>query len=61
MFTEQELNQFIKIAETDYGVKLSRQQAFDQASNLVTLFETLINQGLDRNRIKANNGIGRQK
>lgn len=46
LLTQEELTQFQQIAQREYGVRLTDTQAYEQATALLTLFETLLKKGL---------------
>lgn len=47
MLLQTEIDEFIKIIQKDYGINLTRDQAVEQATNLVLLFETVLRKKLD--------------
>lgn len=55
--TKQELGRFKEIVRKDYGVALTDEQAFEQATALLNLFDYVIESRLDsrRNRVNMNN------
>jgi flagellin-specific chaperone FliS len=57
LMTKQELDKFKEIVRKDYGVSLSDEQAFEQATALLNLFDYVIESRLDsrRNRVNMNN------
>jgi flagellin-specific chaperone FliS len=57
LMTRQELDKFKEIVRKDYGVSLSDEQAFEQATALLNLFDYVIESRLDsrRNRVNMNN------
>jgi hypothetical protein len=54
--TRAELDEFKEIALKEYGVKLTDEQAFEQATALLLLVDTLIEKSLanKRNRVNIN-------
>lgn len=54
LVTREELDRFKEIARKDYGVKLTDQQAFEQATALLNLFDYLVEKKLDKNRQRVN-------
>lgn len=57
LMTKQELDRFKEIVHKDYGVALTDEQAFEQATALLNLFDYVIESRLDsrRNRVNMNN------
>jgi hypothetical protein len=57
LITREELDEFKEIAFREYGVKLTDEQAFEQATALLLLVDTLIEKSLAnrRNRVNINN------
>jgi len=53
--TREELEQFKKIALDDYGVLLTDDQAYEQASALVAFFEAVMNDLMEEKRRTINN------
>lgn len=53
LITIEELDEFKQIAYKEYGVKLTDEQAFEQATALLNLFDHLINRRLESNRKDA--------
>jgi len=53
--TKEELDQFKKIARDDYRVELTDEQAYEQASALVTFFEAILHELIDQKRRSVNN------
>ena len=39
--TEEDVRAFIEVYEVEYGVRLSLEEAWEMATNLVTLYETV--------------------
>ena len=54
LVTREELDRFKEIASKDYGVELTDQQAFEQATALLNLFDYLVEKKLDKNRQRVN-------
>lgn len=56
LVTRGELDEFKEIALKEYGVKLTDEQAFEQATALLLLVDTLIEKSLanKRNRVNIN-------
>ena len=56
LVTRAELDEFKEIALKEYGVKLTDEQAFEQATALLLLVDTLIEKSLanKRNRVNIN-------
>lgn len=54
LITKEELEKFKEIAFVEYGVRLTDQQAFDQANALLGLFDSLIKQRLESKRTQVN-------
>lgn len=54
LITKGELKKFKEIAFAEYGIRLTDQQAFDQASALLGLFDSLIKQTLESKRTQVN-------
>ncbi len=54
LVTREELDHFKEIALKDYGVELTDQQAFEQATALLNLFDYLIDNKLDKTRQRVN-------
>ena len=54
LVTREELDRFKEIALKDYGVKLTDEQAFEQATALLNLFDYLIENKLDKTRQRVN-------
>jgi hypothetical protein len=50
LITREELDEFKQIALKDYGVELTDEQAFEQATALLNLFDHLINRRLESRR-----------
>jgi len=50
LVTREELDRFKAIAKKDYGVELTDQQAFEQATALLNLFDYLLEKKLDKAR-----------
>jgi len=42
LVTREELDKFKELARIEYGVELTDEQAFEQATSLILLFDTLI-------------------
>ncbi len=59
LMSKQELERFKEIVRKDYGVELNDQQAFEQATALLNLFDCLINSRLEsrRKRVNINNNL----
>lgn len=57
--TKQEFDRFKDIVRKDYGVELTDEQAFEQATALLNLFDYVISSRLDsrRNRVNMNNNL----
>ena len=57
LMTKEELQRFKDIVLKDYGVELSDEQAFEQATTLLSLFDHLIDSRLEsrRNRVNMDN------
>lgn len=55
--TKLELDRFKEIVRKDYGVELTDEQAFEQATALLNLFDYVIESRLDssRNRVNMDN------
>lgn len=53
--TKEELEQFKKIALDDYGVLLTDDQAYEQASALVAFFEAVMHDLMEEKRRSINN------
>ena len=41
MLSEQDINKFKKIYHKQYGIRLSKQEAFEKASQLINLFKAI--------------------
>lgn len=54
LVTREELDRFKEIARKDYGVELTDQQAFEQATALLNLFDYLVEKKLDKNCQRVN-------
>lgn len=56
LVTQEELDEFKEIALKEYGVRLTNDQAFEQATALLLLVDTLIEKSLanKRNRVNIN-------
>ncbi|HNQ31591.1 MAG TPA: hypothetical protein PKG71_03940 [Candidatus Woesebacteria bacterium] len=56
LVTREELDEFKEIALKEYGVELTDEQAFEQATALLLLVDTLIEKSLanKRNRVNIN-------
>ncbi|HAU99468.1 MAG TPA: hypothetical protein DCW55_04580 [Candidatus Pacebacteria bacterium] len=56
LITREELDEFKEIALKEYGVRLTDEQAFEQATALLLLVDTLIEKTLanKRNRVNIN-------
>lgn len=56
LVTREELDEFKEIALKEYGVRLTDEQAFEQATALLLLVDTLIEESLanKRNRVNIN-------
>ena len=56
LVTREELDEFKEIALKEYGVRLTDEQAFEQATALLLLVDTLIEKSLanTRNRVNIN-------
>ena len=54
LVTREELDRFKEIALKDYGVELTDQQAFEQATALLNLFDSLIKKRLESTRGRVN-------
>ena len=56
LMSKQELERFKEIALKEYGVRLTDEQAFEQATALLLLVDTLIEKSLanKRNRVNIN-------
>ena len=56
LITREELDEFKEIALKEYGVRLTDEQAFEQATALLLLVDTLIEKSLanKRNRVNIN-------
>ena len=56
LVTQEELDEFKEIALKEYGVKLTDEEAFEQATALLLLVDTLIEKSLanKRNRVNIN-------
>jgi hypothetical protein len=54
LVTREELDRFKAIAKKDYGVELTDQQAFEQATALLNLFDYLLEKKLDKARQRVN-------
>ena len=59
LMSKQELERFKEIVRKDYGVELNDQQAFEQATALLNLFDCLIGSRLEssRKRVNINNNL----
>lgn len=59
LVTQKELDSFKKIVHKDYGVELTSEQAFEQATALLNLFDHLISSRLEskRKRVNINNNL----
>lgn len=59
LMSKQELERFKAIVRKDYGVELNDQQAFEQATALLNLFDCLIDSRLEsrRKRVNINNNL----
>lgn len=60
LVTREELDRFKEIALKDYGVELTDEQAFEQATALLNLFDYLIENKLDKARQRVNININSQ-
>jgi hypothetical protein len=54
LVTREELDRFKEIALKDYGVTLTDEQAFEQATALLNLFDSLIKKRLESTRGRVN-------
>lgn len=54
LITREELEKFKEIAFAEYGIRLTDQQAFEQATALLTLFDTLLQQTLEIRKKRVN-------
>lgn len=54
LVTREELDEFKEIALKEYGVKLTDEQAFEQATALLLLVDTLIEKSLANKRKRVN-------
>ncbi len=54
LVTREELDRFKEIALKDYGVELTDQQAFEQATALINLFDYVLKNKLDKTRQRVN-------
>ena len=54
LITREELDRFKAIAKKDYGVELTDQQAFEQATALLNLFDYLLDKKLEERRKRVN-------
>ncbi len=54
LVTREELDRFKEIALKDYGVKLTDEQAFEQATALLNLFDSLIKKRLESTHGRVN-------
>lgn len=54
LVTREELDRFKQIALQDYGVELTDEQAFEQATALLNLFDSLIKKRLESTRGRVN-------
>lgn len=54
LVTREELDRFKEIALKDYGVELTDEQAFEQATALLNLFDSLIKKRLESTRGRVN-------
>jgi hypothetical protein len=54
LFTQEELDEFKDIAFKEHGVKLTDEEAFEQASALFNLFDYLIKKGVEEKRKRVN-------
>lgn len=57
LITREELDEFKELAFKEYGVRLTDEQAFEQATALLMLFDTMIDKTLEsrRNGVNMNN------
>ena len=53
IITKEELEEFKKIALKEYGVKLTDEQAYEQGSALLNLFEHMIKQRIEEKRKRS--------
>lgn len=58
LVTRKELDKFKKIVRKDYGVELTDEQALEQATALLNLFDYLITRRLESRRKYVNVGNG---
>lgn len=54
LITPEELKKFKEIVFTEYGIKLTDEQAFEQATALLGLFDVLIKDRLEYHKKRAN-------
>jgi len=54
LINREELDEFKTIAFKEYGIKLSDKQAFEQATALLNLFDTLVKKRLESTRGRVN-------
>lgn len=54
LITPKELAEFKKIVLVEYGITLTDEQAFEQATALLGLFDALIKEGLEYHKKRAN-------
>jgi hypothetical protein len=54
LVTREELDKFKDLARKEYGVDLTDAQAFEQATALLLLFDSVIESTLDSNKKRAN-------
>lgn len=59
LVTRKELDNFKAIVKEDYGIELSDEQAIEQATALLSLFDYLISSRLEsrRERVNINNNL----
>ncbi|MCB9813742.1 MAG: hypothetical protein H6772_05085 [Pseudomonadales bacterium] len=59
LITREELDKFKEIARKDYSIELSDDEAFEQATALLNMFDYLIAARLDsrRERVNINNNL----
>lgn len=59
LVTREELDKFKKIAQEDYGIELSDEAAFEQATALLNMFDCLIASRLEstQKRVNINNNL----
>lgn len=54
LVTREELDKFKELARKEYGVELTDEQAFEQATALLLLFDIVIEKTLDSRKKQAN-------